>query len=58
MTPIRTNLFWAAAFVFLALASWLGLVADKDANTMFVVLPALWVVSAGVGRNCLRRSET
>lgn len=49
MPPIRTSLFWAAAFILLALANRLGWVADKDAATMFAVLPALWVASGGLG---------
>jgi len=50
MTPIRTSLFWAAAFILLALANRFSLIADKDATTMFAVLPALWIASGGLGR--------
>lgn len=52
MTPIRTSLIWAAAFILLALANRFGLIADKDATTMFAVLPALWVATSGPGRSC------
>ncbi len=52
MTPIRTSLIWAAAFILLALANRFGLIADKDATTMFAVLPALWVATGGLGLSC------
>ncbi len=57
MTPIRTSLIWAAAFILLALANRFGLIADKEAAMMFAVLPALWVASGGVGRCQLRKAE-
>lgn len=50
MTNLRTSLLWAAAFILLALANRFGLIADKDATTMFAVLPAMWVASGGLGR--------
>ena len=50
MTNLRTSLFWAAAFILLALANRFGLIADKDATTMFAVLPAAWVASGGLRR--------
>jgi len=50
MTPIRTSLLWAAAFILLALANRFGWIADKDATTMFAVIPALWVASGGLRR--------
>ncbi len=55
MTPIRTDLCWAAAFLTLALANFVGLITDRDAATMFAILPALWVVTRG--RDCLSRSH-
>jgi len=58
MTNLRTNLFWAAAFILLALGNRFGLIADKDATTMFAVLPALWVASGGLGRCSLRKVPT
>jgi len=54
MTTIHKSLFWAAAFLLLALANRLGWVADKDATTMFAILPALWVASRGSG-SCRQR---
>lgn len=50
MTPISKSLIWASLFILLALANYFGLIADKDANTMFAILPALWVASTGLGR--------
>ena len=38
------------SIILLALANYFGLIADKDANTMFAILPALWVASTGLGR--------
>ena len=55
MTPIRTDLFWAGAFLMLALANFVGLITDRDATTMFTILPALWVVNRG--RDCRSRRE-
>lgn len=55
MTNLRISLIWAAAFVLLALANRFGLIADKDATTMFAVLPALWVATGGLGRCRLRK---
>lgn len=57
MTPIRTSLIWATAFILLALANRFELVADKDATTMFAVLPALWVASGGLRRCAPRMTE-
>lgn len=41
------NLCWAGALIALALANWAGLVADRDANLLFVLMPALWLATAG-----------
>jgi hypothetical protein len=46
MNPIRSALFWAAAILLLALANWFGLIADKNATTMFAILPAVWIAVA------------
>lgn len=56
MTNLRIALIWAAAFVLLALANRFGLIADKNATTMFAMLPALWVASSGLGRSCKRNA--
>ena len=55
MINFRTGLIWAAAFLLLALANRFGLIADKNATTMFAVLPALWVASGGLGRCRMRK---
>lgn len=54
MTSNPGSLGWAGTLIALALANWFGLIADKDANILFVILPALWVASGGLGR-CTRR---
>ena len=56
MTMLRTSLYWGSAFILLALANRFGWIADKDATTMFAVLPALWVASGGLGRSCGRKA--
>jgi len=58
MIRLRTSLIWAAAFILLALANRFGLIADKDATTMFAILPALWVASGGLGRCGPRKAAT
>ena len=54
MDPIIKNVCWAAMLILLALANYAGLIADKDANVMFAVIPALWVATGGLG-HCLPR---
>ena len=56
MTNLRSSLIWAAAFLLLALANRFGLIADKDAATMFAILPAVWVASGGLGRCRARKA--
>lgn len=57
MKPIANALCWAAALILLALANAAGLIADKDANVMFAVIPALWVATGGLGRCLPRRAS-
>ena len=57
MTNLRISLIWATAFVLLALANRFGLIADKNATTMFAVLPALWVATGGLRRCAPRMTE-
>ncbi len=45
MNSRLNSLCWAAVLILLALANYAGLIADKDANIMFVLVPALWVAS-------------
>ena len=56
MVRFSNPLWWAAAFVGLALANRFGWIADRDATTMFAVLPALWVATGGIGRCGLRKT--
>ena len=56
MTKLRTSLYWGSAFILLALANRFGWIADKEATTMFAVLPALWVARGGLGRSCGRKA--
>jgi hypothetical protein len=54
MSTTKKSLCWAAALILLAVANATGLIADKDAQTMFVVIPALWVATT-FGGNCFRK---
>lgn len=54
MSDITKSLCWAFALILLAVANYAGLIADKDANLMFVLVPALWIATGGAGR-CLPR---
>lgn len=54
MSTVTKSLCWAIALILLALANATGLIADKDANTMFAVIPALWVVTT-FGGTCFRK---
>ena len=56
MTKLRTSLYWGSAFILLALANRFGWIADKEATTMFAVLPALWVASGGLGHGRGRKA--
>jgi|GWRWMinimDraft_11_1066019.scaffolds.fasta_scaffold71949_1 hypothetical protein len=56
MTSITNSLCWAGALVLLALANYAGLIADKDANIMFVLVPALWIASNRQGRCTIART--
>lgn len=50
MTSTSTSLCWAAALIALAFANRFGLIADKDATTMFAIIPALWIATGGLGQ--------
>jgi hypothetical protein len=58
MTMLTKSLCWAGALILLALANYAGLIADKDANTMFVIIPALWVATGGLGRCTIARAAS
>lgn len=48
---------WAIAMILLAAGNRFGLIADSTANTMFVVIPALAVVTLGSQCRRARRNE-
>lgn len=50
MSDMTKSLSWAFALILLAAANYGGLIADKDANLMFVLVPALWLATGGAGR--------
>lgn len=56
MSIISRSLCWAAALIVLALANALGWVSDSNAQTMFAVIPALWVATTFGGR-CVRKAR-
>ncbi len=58
MTSISKSLCWTGMLIALAAANAAGLIADKDANLMFVLIPALWIATGGARRNCLRQSAS
>ncbi len=53
MTRITKALIWAAAIFALALANYLGVVADDVAQTMFVTLPVLAWLTISDQRGCM-----
>ena len=53
--PYLKPLLWAAALVLLAMGNRFGLVADDVADTLFIVLPLLAVLSLRGGLCCLPR---
>ena len=56
MTPISRSLCWAGALIALAFANRFGLIADHDASTLFVIIPALWVATGGLNRCTWRKA--
>jgi hypothetical protein len=59
MTSIKRSLPWAAAILLNAVGNYVGLIDDKTAETLFIVLPIIAVVSLGHGCACgwWRRGE-
>lgn len=55
MIKFRNSIAWAAAFIGMAVANRVGLIADANATTMFAVLPALWVATGGLARCTVRK---
>jgi hypothetical protein len=52
MDKIAKGLCWAGALLLLAAGNYFGLVDDKTAGTLFIVLPVVAVVSLGSGCGC------
>jgi hypothetical protein len=59
MTSLKSGLCWAAAILLNAVGNWFGLIDDKTAETLFIVLPIVAVITMGAGCGCRpwRRSE-
>ena len=59
MTSLKSGLCWAGAILLNALGNWFGLIDDKTAETLFIVLPIVAVFSLGGGCACgwWRRGE-
>ncbi|HEY7805605.1 MAG TPA: hypothetical protein VIC34_00260 [Croceibacterium sp.] len=55
MTSLKRGLCWGAAIVLNAAGNWFGLIDDKTAETLFIVLPIVAVITMGGGRACLPR---
>lgn len=52
MNTISKALCWAAAILLNAAGNYFGLIDDKAAETLFIVLPIAAVVSLGAGNEC------
>jgi hypothetical protein len=59
MTSLKTGLCWGAAILLNAAGNYFGLIDDKTAETLFIVLPAVAVITMGAGCGCRpwRRGE-
>jgi hypothetical protein len=60
MTSLKSGLCWGAAILLNAAGNYFGLIDDKTAETLFIVLPIVAVVSLGYGCRCgwwRRRAE-
>jgi hypothetical protein len=59
MTSFKSGLCWGAVILMNAAGNYLGLIDDKTAETLFIVLPIVAVVTMGAGCGCRpwRRSE-
>ena len=59
MDKMTKGLCWAGAILLLAASNYFGLVDDKTAGTLFIVLPLVAVLSLGGGCGCRlwRRAE-
>jgi hypothetical protein len=52
MTSLKSGLCWGAAIVLNAAGNRFGLIDDKTAETLFIVLPIVAVFSLGRGCEC------
>ena len=59
MTTLKSSLCWGAAILLNAAGNYFGLIDDKTAETLFIVLPAVAVITMGgrCGWRPWRRSE-
>jgi hypothetical protein len=59
MPNLLKGFCWAGAILLNALGNYLGLIDDKTAQTLFIVLPVVAILSLGGGCNCRlwRRGE-
>ena len=52
MTRIHSGLCWGAALLLNAAGNYFGLIDDKTAETLFIVLPIVAVFSLGCRSRC------
>ncbi len=57
MTHIHNGLFWAASLILLVLGNRSGLIDDTTANTLFVLLPIVAVMSLRGRSTCRKESR-
>jgi hypothetical protein len=52
MSNVAKGLCWAGSFILLALGNRFGLVEDKTANVLFIVLPVVMIISLRGSNSC------
>jgi hypothetical protein len=55
MTTSKSGLCWAAAILLNAAGNYFGLIDDKTAETLFIVLPIVALVSISGRMGCLAK---
>lgn len=55
MKNVTKSICWALAILLVAIGNRFGLIEDKVADTLFVVLPIVAVMSLGNGCGCFSR---
>ena len=55
MTSLKSSLCWSAAIVLNAAGNYFGLIDDKTAETLFIVLPIVAVTTMGCSCRFSRR---